>query len=359
MTEGTASNRLEEELRGVTSWEGPAPRMWAKALEASVARRSRFGRAAHVLSAGLRRPSGMAAALLFVALCGVIAASVNAPGARLSRRVSSVETDARAPATLSGKVDGKPAGAATVTSAAEHVQSDEQRVVIRHATVYLESKDVRAVFARIALLVSDATGEYIQDSSLTGGSGEGANREPLAGQLTLRIRVQRLGDVLNSLRELGEVVSESSGGEDVTSQAVDLDARLRNEQRVETELLELLASRNDAPLGEILEVREQIARVRGEIERLGAQRERLTHLASLATVLVIIREPDGTGNDAVLGSYFTSRMAKAWHNGLVSLSDSIGWVLGVLISGALWWLVLLVVAVLVVRALRRALRPGA
>ena len=70
---------------------------------------------------------------------------------------------------------------------------------------------------------------------------------------------------------------------------VDLDARLRNERRVEQELLELLDSRDESPLEEILKLRGEIAKVRTQIERYTAQQDRLSRLVSLATVLIIIR----------------------------------------------------------------------
>ncbi len=233
-------------------------------------------------------------------------------------------------------------------------QSSTDRQVIRKATIELVAKDVRGAFLKASHLISEAQSEYVEDSGVTGSA------ERIEANLTLRVAATRLGQVLTELRELGEVRSEKTSGEDVTTQVVDLEARLRNEQRVETELLQLLEKRQDAPLKEILELRSSIANVRQTIEQLTGQRERLSRLVSLATVLVIIRPPDApmaqpeptTG----LSAYFVNAIARAWHSGSAFLVDTLAGILSVLLGGLVWW-VLLVVVVLVIRSYRR--RAGA
>src|SRR5690606_20931288 len=127
--------------------------------------------------------------------------------------------------------------------------------------------------------------------------------------------------------------------QDVTAQVVDLEARLRNEQRVEAELLELLAGREDAPLKEVMELRTHLSQVRQEIERLTAQRDRLSGLVAMATVLVILREPDAAPDDAALQSiwdHFRTAVADAWGGGLRLLADTVAVILHVLVGGLIW-----------------------
>ena len=228
------------------------------------------------------------------------------------------------------------------------------RQVVRTATIELTAPDVRTVFLKAAMLVRDATGEYVQDSALTG---EGATAY---ANLTLRVAADRLHAVLQALRELGTVTVERTEGQDVTAQVVDLEARLRNERRVETELLELMDRRKDAPLKEILELREQLSRVRGEIERLTAQRDHLGHLVSLATVLVIVRgtEAGAVSPGTPLGQYFRDACRRAWHGSLTFLADTLAIFIRLLVGGIVWW-VLLVVIVLMIRRWRRRLRAAA
>jgi hypothetical protein len=225
------------------------------------------------------------------------------------------------------------------------------RQVVRKATIELKTTDVRAVFLKAGHLVEEAMGEFVQDSALTG------TDQQMQANLTLRVDAQRLPELLNELRGVAEVVSERVGGQDVTSQVVDLEARLRNETRVEQELLELMDKRADAPLKEVLALRSHLSNVRQSIEQLTAQRDHLGRLVSLATVLVIIRgaqaeppKPDGS-----IGAYFFERMRAAWLRALVFLVDTAATIVSVLVGGILWW-VLLVAAIV---GLRRYLRRRA
>ncbi len=227
------------------------------------------------------------------------------------------------------------------------------RQVIRKATIELLTDDVRATFLKATQLLSEARSEYLEASSLTGAGDE------MQASLTLRVTADRLSEVLNQLRQLGEVRSEDSRGEDVTSQVVDLDARLRNERRIETELLELLDKRDDAPLREILELRNHINRVRQSIERLTAQQHRLSRLVSLASILVIIRAEDAPEPEPepALGKYFSDRVGTSWTSGLRFLSDTIANLLRVLVGGVIWWVLLTVAILAITRHHRQAHLP--
>jgi len=219
------------------------------------------------------------------------------------------------------------------------------RHVIHKATLELTTPDVRAAFLKAGLLLNEALGEHVQDSSLTG-TGNDAT-----GTLTLRVVASRLSDVCNALRELGVVVSERREGQDVTGQVIDIEARLRNEQRVEQELLALFDQRKDAPLKDVLDLRQKLSEVRSSIEQMVAQREHLSRLVSLATVLVIIRtgeKPAETPKDEGLAHYFSESIKHAWRAGSRGLADTIAALVSILIGGLIWW-ILLIVALLLLR----------
>jgi hypothetical protein len=214
-----------------------------------------------------------------------------------------------------------------------------QRQIIRKGSIELRTKDVRATVQKAALLISAAHGEYIETSNVTG---EGIHT---TADLTLRVAAERLSNVLNELRGLGAVASEKLTGEDVTAQIVDLEARLRNERRVETELLELLDTRKDAPLEDLLKLRSSISGVRQVIEQLEAQRQYLGRLVSLATILVIVRPedapPPAAKADPAMMQYFMNAVGTAWTGGLRFLADSLAGLVALLVGGAIWWAVLI------------------
>lgn len=250
---------------------------------------------------------------------------------------------------IQGKWKEQPARSAEPTP-------DLPRQVIRKATIELTTPDVRAALLKASMILNLATGEFTENSSLTG---EGPTAH---ATLTLRVAAPRLSEVLNQLRALGKVTSEQTTGDDVTDQVVDTDARLRNEQRIESELLDLLSSRKDAPLDDILAVRTQLANIRESIERLTAQRDRLSHLVSLATILVVITtdsapppEPARIG----IWDYFKASLADSWHSGLGALADTIAAVVRIAIGGLIWWLLLLTLFLTALHLYRRTGRAAA
>jgi len=223
-----------------------------------------------------------------------------------------------------------------------------QRQVVRKATIELNCTDVRAAYAKAKLIVQPATGEFVQDSGLTG-SGKNAS-----ANLTLRVAANRLGDVLDALQDLGEVTSQRQEGQDVTGQVVDIEARLRNEKRVEAEILELLDSREDAKLKDILELRNTLKDIRYQIESLTSQRARLGQLVSLATVLVLIRADDVPEEESsTLGAYFGDSISGAWHGSLRFLADTVATMLRIIVGGLVFWLLAAIIVVLLIRRSRK------
>ncbi len=368
-------DRVERGLAAITEWEGPTPGLWARALESGGGSGGVVRPRGVLPVLGRPIPNGAIAAVL--ALIFVVAVFVSLPSlggrARMSalRVESSPPPASAAPAAAHEMFKAPTMGLPSVDTAQEPgvgvrawpsqapdgIQRPREQVaarfVVRKATIEIETADVASAFAKAVHSVSAAQGEYVQDSSL---SGEGRHAR---ASLTLRVAADRLGEALTELRGLGAVASERSSGEDVTAQMVDLEARLRNEQRVEKELLELLEKRGDAPLKEVLELRQALSGVRESIEQMSGQREHLSRLVSLATVLVIIRTGDVP--EAVrsgLGDYFLTNIARAWGMGLTALADSVAAQVRVAVGGLVWWVVLAVAIGAAVRWRRRRLARG-
>jgi hypothetical protein len=111
-------------------------------------------------------------------------------------------------------------------------------------------------------------------------SGAGSGRSLSA---TLRIPSAQLDTTIADLRRLGRVEQESSRAEEVTQRYVDLNARLINARAGEQRLLQLLRRRTGR-LSDVLEVEEQLTRIRGDIESMTAEMKTLTHQIDYATV---------------------------------------------------------------------------
>ncbi len=102
-------------------------------------------------------------------------------------------------------------------------------------------------------------------------------------QASLRVPASELAKALEELRKLGRVQGEMQSGEEVTQQHADLVARLKNSREEEGRLRDLLQQRT-GKIEDVLQVEEEIARVRGEIEGMEAEQKGLEHRVDFASV---------------------------------------------------------------------------
>jgi uncharacterized protein DUF4349/putative zinc finger protein len=106
---------------------------------------------------------------------------------------------------------------------------------------------------------------------------------------TLRVPTGQMDSTLTELKSLGRIESESQNGQEVSAQYVDLQARLANSRNTEQRLTEVLQQRT-GKLSDVLEVETEIARVRGEIETMEAERKSLATQVAFATINVTLTE---------------------------------------------------------------------
>jgi hypothetical protein len=187
--------------------------------------------------------------------------------------------------------------------------------VIRTATVRIVAKEFDGVRTTVEGIVTQAGG-FIDHLTVTGDN-------TTARQLTGVVRVpgDRMAATLARLRQIGQVVEDTQGSQDVTDHVVDLDARLVSARATEQRLKELLQTRT-GKLSDVLEVERELTRVRLDIERLDAEKTNVGRRVSYATIAVTISEERKAGLDA--GPLpITTRIRIAAADGLASALESI------------------------------------
>jgi hypothetical protein len=168
-----------------------------------------------------------------------------------------------------------------------------------------------------------------------------SGRDARSGELTLRVPARDFETALGDLKRIGVLRSEQVTGEEVTSEFVDLKARLRHRLAEERVVLRLLDQADT--ISETLTVRRVLDEVQLTIERLKGQLRLLRDQTSLATVTVRIHEQGAAPAEAAA----ESEIAGAWDRALEGAEDvvvavivGLGYVLPILVLLLLAWLAL-------------------
>lgn len=169
---------------------------------------------------------------------------------------------------------GADAGAKPVT---ETVVDDQPREIIRNADISLGVDDVHTAAVQVNAIAQSAGGRTSQQSEYTEGESVSAN-------LTLRVPAENLDAVMEQLSTLGDVHSVNITTEDVTTQAVDLDARITALQTSVDRLEQLLAEAKSTQ--DLVEIERELSARQAELDSLTAQRAALSEAVALSTVTV-------------------------------------------------------------------------
>lgn len=177
-------------------------------------------------------------------------------------------------------------GAVPSLAAARNSQpTASRRMVITTGSITVEVASYLDAAAEVSRAAVDLGGFV---GSTEANVGEAGRRH---GVLVLRIPAPQWTAMLDRVRGLGNVIRESSSGQDVTEEYVDLESRLKAQKRLEEELLSLMESARRGGLRDLLEIEREVARVRGEIESMEGRRRYLADQSALATLSVELREP--------------------------------------------------------------------
>ncbi len=208
-------------------------------------------------------------------------------------------------------------------------------MLIRTAQASIEVDSLERALAQVRTLAARVGGE-IANTTLQTGRGE-----LHSASLEVRIPADRFDAALDGLSAIGKLETVNVRAEDVGEEFTDVSARIENARRLESRLIDLLATRA-GKLKDVLEVEQALARVREEIERYEGRVRYLRAHAALSTLTIAVHEPHpivGPVGTSVLGEAF----AQAWRNfvALVALCvRSLGVVLPLGLVGALAWLTL-------------------
>jgi hypothetical protein len=165
--------------------------------------------------------------------------------------------------------------------------------------------DLGPTMTRVAALAG-AYGGFVANSQTQTGAGTGG--APY-GTVTLQVPVGSFSAVLKQAQSLGKTANLSTKATDVTSQYIDLNARLQALQEGRRQYLAIMAKATT--IGDILSVQEQIDTIQQQIEQLQGQLNVLTSETSYSTLTVDVNEGSSPLQPVPLPE---SGMVRAWHD---------------------------------------------
>ncbi|MFH0241812.1 DUF4349 domain-containing protein [Streptomyces sp. HK10] len=235
------------------------------------------------------------AAALAVTGCGVAGDGGGSTAAKADRGVAAPEAPGAA-RQEAGQRAGQEAGAyeqgASQTDreaaggrrAADDAPDLAATHVIRTASLTVTAENVPEKLARARAVVETAGG-YVADED-TGSDSEGHDRS----RMTLRVPPEEYQGVLDELAGLGKQVERKVSAKDVTDQVVDVESRIKT-QKASVERVRKLMDEAGA-LSDVVTLEAELSSRQADLEALQSRLKSLESRTGMATVTLVLREPD-------------------------------------------------------------------
>lgn len=226
---------------------------------------------------------------LLLSACGSSKSSSSAPkDSSSSYSTESKNTGAAPSASIDSSQKSDVAIANSTTNSATQAAANTTETsnkIIKKASIDIETKDFDLSMKNIDKSIKEMGG-YVENSEVND-SKEGKSSYKNAN-ITYRIPKDKFNDFLDASSNFGKILHKKVTGEDVTTQYYDESARVKSLQIEEERLLELV--KNSKDLNNMLQIENQLASTRYEIEKLTGDLKHLDNLVDYCTVTINLSE---------------------------------------------------------------------
>lgn len=208
-------------------------------------------------------------------------------------------------------------------------QAPQERLIIRTADLSIVVEDTEEALADISQMAEQNEGWVVRSNVFQ--SGENAK----TGDITIRVPSTGFDSALEAIKGLAiEVTSESTSGQDVTEEFVDLEARLRNLEATADRVRSFLDEARDVE--DALAVNQELSRLEEQIEVAKGRMQFLEQSARFSTINVHLT-PDALSQPLEVGGWQPQGVARAAVQALVDTLQ--------VIASALIWIALFVLPI--------------
>ncbi len=295
---------------------------------------------------------------------GAAAAAVVAIAALIAPQVlTNIQGSSAGSAAVAPAADLGGAGSSVTDAGAEEGMSspeaagdaDAGREIAVTASATVEVTDAAAAADEIGA-AAVAAGGFVETMSIGGVSGPDAGVQsdiypptPSGSWISVRVPSDRLQETIAALAEIGTVTASQIDRRDVTTEAVDLRARVAALETSVARLTELLAQ--SASTADLIAAESALSARQSELDSLRQQLTWLEGQVDLSSVSITLTEPAPAVNADPAG--FGDGVVAGW-NGLVAALNGVVVAIGFLLP----WIAVAAVAALIVWGVRRGIRAA-
>lgn len=205
-------------------------------------------------------------------------------------------------------------------------QESQSRMVIKNATLSIVVEEPGMSIETISKMAADMGG-FVVSSNLYRIEVEGGLEVPQAS-ITIRVPFDKLDQALVEIKSgAGQILSENISGQDVTQEYTDLESRLKNLERAETQLDEIMKQAYKTE--DVLSVYNRLVEVQEQIELIKGQMKYYEQSAALSAISINIQaneavQPLKIGNWQPVG--VAKRAIQALINTLQFIANMLIWI---------------------------------
>jgi len=191
----------------------------------------------------------------------------------------------------------------------------------KSASLDLRVKDISAAAARVRNIATGLQAQVLSEQIGRGGPGDPKpllnNGEPSSdigdfsgfGTLTLSVPADKLDTALDQLanKDIGTVLQRKTSSQDVTSQYVDTESRLKTMRASVERVRALMAQAKD--IGQVLALESEMSRREADLESLESQLSGLKTSVERSTLAVTLSTP---GNEPLADTGFLAGLRSGW-----------------------------------------------